>query len=81
MSNYAGHIDYYIRVSAAAIGTTVAGSLIHKLDKFDSTKAVSLVWLSGSLVTDLLIAVALVICLVCTRIMCCIFVNEGCYAN
>ncbi|KLO13221.1 hypothetical protein SCHPADRAFT_904406 [Schizopora paradoxa] len=47
----------------AAIGTSIAGSLIHKLDKFDSTKTISLVWLSGSLVTDLLIAVALVICL------------------
>jgi len=47
----------------AAIGTTIAGSLIHLLDKFDSTKAISLVWLSGSLLTDLLIAVSLIICL------------------
>lgn len=51
-------------IAVAAIGTTIAGSLIHLLDKFDSTKAISLVWLSGSLLTDMLIAVALVVCLV-----------------
>jgi len=46
-----------------ATGTTIAGSLIRRLDKFDNTKAISLIWLSGSLLTDLLIAVVLVVCL------------------
>jgi len=45
----------------ASIGTTIGGSIVRQFTELQKTKAVALVWLSGSLLTDLVITVTLVV--------------------
>jgi len=54
---YVGSVVQFL----ASIGTTIGGSIVRQFTELQKTKPVALVWLSGSLLTDLLITVTLVI--------------------
>ena len=44
----------------AGIGTTIGGSIVKEFFLFNKVEAISLVWLVGSLVTDVMITCSLV---------------------
>ena len=52
----------------AGIGTTIGGSIVKEFFHFNRVEAISLVWLVGSLVTDVIITCSLVWYLVSTEV-------------
>jgi len=54
---YVGSVVQFL----ASIGTTIGGSIVRQFALLEKTEAVALVWLAGSLATDLLITATLVV--------------------
>ena len=62
-------VDYaYAPGTVAGIGTTIGGSIVKEFFHFNRVEAISLVWLVGSLVTDVIITCSLVWYLVSTEV-------------